>query len=100
MFKPMSCAAALVMSFALAGTASAEITIKGNNDQQTRIQGAATNIAIGPAATAIQNLSSNVGKVTINGNNKQVTEIQGAVTNIAIGPAATAKQNMSTNTSF
>ncbi|WP_334118273.1 hypothetical protein [Limnobacter sp.] len=100
MLKSMSCVVALLMSFAIAGTASAEITIKGKNDQQTRVDGAVTNIAIGSETEAEQNLSSNVGSVSIGGDNKQVTEVEGAVTNIAIGSKSKAMQNLSSNRSL
>lgn len=79
------------------GVASAEVKIKGKNEQDTKVTGAVLNAAIGPGAKATQNLSSNKGKVNIGGDNKQSTQVTGAVLNAAIGPGAKAEQNLSSN---
>ncbi|GAA0724808.1 hypothetical protein [Dokdonella soli] len=84
-------------AFVFCGSAMAEVKIKGKNDQSTTVQGAVLNAAIGPGASAKQNLSSNKGKVNIGGDNKQSTKVQGAVLNAAIGPGAKAEQNLSSN---
>ena len=56
------------------------------------------NMAIGPAATAKQNIASNKGNVKIGGNNNQeVTVKNGAIANMAIGPMAKAEQNVASN---
>ncbi len=89
---------ALVM-FAVAGAAHAGVKIGGKNDQSVDVTGAVINAAIGPKATAKQNLASNAGDVKIGGDNKQSVKVKGAVINAAIGPMATAKQNLASNTS-
>lgn len=83
--------------FCVSGAAMAEVKISGKNTQDTQVKGAVLNAAIGPAAKATQNLSSNKGNVTIGGDNKQTTNVTGAVLNAAIGPAAKAEQNLSSN---
>lgn len=92
----------LITAFAVgallvSGASFAEVTIKGKNQQTTKVTGAVINAAIGPAAKATQNLSSNKGNVSIGGDNKQDTQVTGAVINAAIGPAAKAEQNLSSN---
>lgn len=96
MFKKIL-VAAVAGAFLVSGTAFAEVKIKGKNDQSTKVQGAVLNAAIGPGATAKQNLSSNKGKVNLGGDNKQSTQVTGAVLNAAIGPGAKAEQNLSSN---
>lgn len=88
---------ATVFAATLALSANAKVTIGGNNDQSTNVQGAVINGSQG-VGKAVQNLSSNHGNVKIGGNNKQSVNIQGAVINGAIG-AGKSVQNLSSNTS-
>ena len=87
--------AATVAAFSMG--ANAQVTIGGDNKQETNIQGAVNNMAMG-GSKAIQNISSNHGKVSIGGNNTQSTTIQGAVNNMAMG-GSKAVQNLSSNSS-
>lgn len=82
---------------AFSGASFAAVKIKGNNEQNTNVQGAVANTAVGVGARAKQNISSNKGNVTISGDNKQNTNVQGAVANTAVGVGAKAEQNLSSN---
>lgn len=84
-------------AFLLLGTAHAEVTIKGKNEQSVDVQGAVINAAIGANAIAKQSLASNVGKVDIQGDNTQRVNVQGAVINASIGAASRAEQALSSN---
>ncbi len=86
-----------VAAVAFSGTALAEVKIKGQNEQTTRVQGAVLNAAVGAGSRASQNLSSNKGNVSIGGDNRQDTQVQGAVLNAAVGAGTKAEQNVSSN---
>ncbi len=90
-------AATLASAVALTGSAFAAVKIDGKNTQSTTVQGAVLNAAVGAAATAKQNISSNKGKVSITGDNKQETNVKGAVLNASVGAASRAEQNVSSN---
>jgi len=81
----------------LSGTALAEVKIGGNNNQETTVNGAIANTAVGAMTTATQNVSSNKGNVDIGGNNNQATTVNGAIANTATGAMAEATQNVSSN---
>jgi hypothetical protein len=87
-------AAALV-----SGGAMADVNLKGKTTLSVKVKGAVTNMALGPNATAHQNLSSIVGNVTAGGDVSLSTDVTGAVTNMALGPNAKAKQNLASITS-
>ncbi|WP_133480124.1 hypothetical protein [Cognatilysobacter segetis] len=95
--KKLSLLAVVAASLLASGVASADVKIKGSNTQKTNVSGAILNAAVGPAAQAKQNISSNKGKVNIGGDNKQETNVKGAVLNAAVGPASKAEQNVSSN---
>ena len=86
-------AAALIVS----GTAFAEVKIGGDNNQETTVNGAIANTAVGAMTQATQNVSSNKGNVKIGGDNNQVTTVNGAIANTATGAMAEATQNVSSN---
>lgn len=84
-------------AIAFSGASFAEVKIKGQNEQTTRVQGAVLNAAVGAGSRARQNISSNKGNVNIAGDNRQDTQIQGAVLNAAVGAGTKAEQNLSSN---
>lgn len=92
-------ATAVFTSIVFISGAMAEVKIGGSNNQKVTVQnGAIANMAIGPVATAKQNIASNKGNVKIGGsNNQEVTVKNGAIANMAIGPGAKSEQNVASN---
>ena len=95
--------AVFAASMLVSGLASADIKIKGTNEQRfTAKKGViVANTAIGDNAKAKQNIASNQGNVEIQGNNKQIVDVgdYAIIANTAVGKQAVAIQNLASNSS-
>lgn len=95
--------AVFAASMMVSGLASADIKIKGSNEQRfTAKKGViVANTAIGESAKAKQNIASNQGNVEILGTNKQIVDVgdYAIIANTAIGKQSVAIQNIASNSS-